>query len=185
MRTKVPTADKDQAIILPKLRVTAKESVQPSRQACSRVRSAAFSHIIFDRTEEGGIALFLLGYHVVLAVKALWCSRRKAPLRSSTESASPSLDRCAATWISPAPGNSARAMTGRQIMTTSIISLIAQLDKGSSRPATSDEIIAAARDHMSRRVRRGTQLSSPKATRDYLSLKLVSLEREVFAVITR
>jgi DNA repair protein RadC len=68
-------------------------------------------------------------------------------------------------------------------MTTSTISLIAQLQDGSSRPATSDEIIAAARDHMSRRVRRGTHLSSPKATRDYLSLKLGSLEREVFAVI--
>jgi DNA repair protein RadC len=65
----------------------------------------------------------------------------------------------------------------------STLSLIAQLDNGSSRPATSDEIITAARDHMSRRVRRGTQLSSPKATRDYLSLKLGSLEREVFAVI--
>jgi DNA repair protein RadC len=36
---------------------------------------------------------------------------------------------------------------------------------------------------MSRRVRRGTQLTSPKATRDYLSLKLGTLEREVFAVI--
>jgi len=36
---------------------------------------------------------------------------------------------------------------------------------------------------VSRRVRLGTHLSSPKATRDYLSLKLGSLEREVFAVI--
>jgi len=68
-------------------------------------------------------------------------------------------------------------------MNTSTISLIAQLDDGSSRPATADEIIAAAREHMSRRVRRGTQLTSPKATRDYLSLKLGTLEREVFAVI--
>jgi DNA repair protein RadC len=68
-------------------------------------------------------------------------------------------------------------------MTTSIISLIAQLQDGSCRPATSDEIITAARDRMSRRVRRGTQLTSPKATRDYLTLKLGSLEREVFAVI--
>jgi DNA repair protein RadC len=68
-------------------------------------------------------------------------------------------------------------------MNTSTISLIAQLDDGSSRPATAEEIIAAAREHMSRRVRRGTQLSSPKATRDYLSLKLGTLEREVFAVI--
>jgi DNA repair protein RadC len=51
------------------------------------------------------------------------------------------------------------------------------------RDATADEIISAAREHMSRRVRRGTQLTSPKATRDYLSLKLGTLEREVFAVI--
>jgi DNA repair protein RadC len=68
-------------------------------------------------------------------------------------------------------------------MNTSTTSLIAQLPDGSSRPATGEEIIAAAREHMSRRVRRGTLLSSPKATRDYLSLKLGSLEREVFAVI--
>jgi DNA repair protein RadC len=68
-------------------------------------------------------------------------------------------------------------------MTTSIISLIVQLDNGNSRPATADEIIAAARDHMSRRVRRGTCLSSPKATRDFLTLKLGTLEREVFSVI--
>jgi hypothetical protein len=44
-------------------------------------------------------------------------------------------------------------------MTTSTISLIAQLQDGSSRPATADEIIAAARDHMSRRVRSGTPQS--------------------------
>jgi DNA repair protein RadC len=68
-------------------------------------------------------------------------------------------------------------------MNASTISLLAQFDDGSSRPATAEEIIAAAREHMSRRVRRGTQLTSPKATRDYLSLKLGTLEREVFAVI--
>jgi DNA repair protein RadC len=68
-------------------------------------------------------------------------------------------------------------------MNTSTISLVAQLEDGSSRPATAEEIISAAREHMSRRVRRGTHLTNPKATRDYLSLKLGSLEREVFAVI--
>jgi DNA repair protein RadC len=68
-------------------------------------------------------------------------------------------------------------------MTTSTLSLIAQLHDGSSRPATPEEIIAAAREHISHRVRRGTQLSNPKATRDYLTLKLGTLEREVFAVI--
>ena len=34
------------------------------------------------------------------------------------------------------------------------------------REASFEEIIAAAREHMSRRVRRGTHLTSPKATRD-------------------
>jgi DNA repair protein RadC len=68
-------------------------------------------------------------------------------------------------------------------MNTSAISLIAQLADGSSRAATPEEIISAAREHMSRRIRRGTQLTSPKATRDYLSLKLGTLEREVFVVI--
>jgi DNA repair protein RadC len=61
--------------------------------------------------------------------------------------------------------------------------LITQLADGTIRPATAEEIIAAAREHMSHRVRRGTSLSSPKATRDYLALKLGTLEREVFAVI--
>jgi len=68
-------------------------------------------------------------------------------------------------------------------MTTSNFALIAHLDDGTTRPATADEIITAARSHMSRRIRRGTQLASPKATRDYLALKLGTLEREVFAVI--
>ena len=51
------------------------------------------------------------------------------------------------------------------------------------REASFEEIIRTARERMSRRVRRGTQLSSPRVTREYLALKLGLLEREVFAVI--
>jgi DNA repair protein RadC len=51
------------------------------------------------------------------------------------------------------------------------------------REASFDEILAAAREQMSRRVRRGTSLTSPRAARDYLALKLGTLEREVFAVL--
>jgi DNA repair protein RadC len=68
-------------------------------------------------------------------------------------------------------------------MNTSTISLIAHFADGSERRATGEEIIAAARHYMSRRVRRGTPLGSPKASREFLSLKLGTLEREVFAVI--
>jgi hypothetical protein len=53
-------------------------------------------------------------------------------------------------------------------MNTSTLALIAQFDDGCSRPATGEEIIAADREHMSRRIRRGTQLTSPKDTREYL-----------------
>ncbi|SRR5258708_15333182 len=68
-------------------------------------------------------------------------------------------------------------------MNASPISFIAQFEDGSKRAATSEEIVAAARGCMSRRVRRGTQLGSPRVTREFLSLKLGELEREVFAVI--
>jgi DNA repair protein RadC len=51
------------------------------------------------------------------------------------------------------------------------------------REATYQEILNAACEQMSLRVRRGTSLSSPRATRDYLALKLGNLEHEVFAVL--
>ena len=66
---------------------------------------------------------------------------------------------------------------------TNTISLLAQLADGKTRPATADEIIAAAREHLSHRVRRGVTLSSPKATRDFLSLKLGDREFESFCCL--
>jgi len=51
--------------------------------------------------------------------------------------------------------------------TSKTISLLAQAKDGSSRPATADEIIDAARELISRRVRRGTSLNSPKLTREF------------------
>ena len=63
------------------------------------------------------------------------------------------------------------------------ICLMIETDSGEHRAATSDEIIAAARECLSRKVRRGTSLASPRATKEYLSLKLGTLEHEVFAVL--
>lgn len=54
---------------------------------------------------------------------------------------------------------------------------------GTQRPATAEEVIAAGREHLSRWVRRGCALTSPQATRDYLALKLGTLDHEVFAVM--
>ena len=54
---------------------------------------------------------------------------------------------------------------------------------GRAVPATADEIIAAAREEISRQVRRGSALLSPKATRDYLTLKLGNREFESFCCL--
>jgi DNA repair protein RadC len=55
--------------------------------------------------------------------------------------------------------------------------------QGAFIPATGDTIIEAAKAEMNRRVRRGTTLNSPRATRDFLSLKLGNKDHEVFALI--
>ncbi len=51
------------------------------------------------------------------------------------------------------------------------------------RVATATEIIAAARRAMTRRVRRGIPLDSPHAVRDFLTMKLGTLEHETFVVL--
>lgn len=54
---------------------------------------------------------------------------------------------------------------------------------GATRPATTDEILDAARAILARQVRRGTALSNPRTTRDFLKLRLAGHDHEVFAVL--
>src|SRR6202035_5406331 len=54
---------------------------------------------------------------------------------------------------------------------------------GSLVPATAEQIIAAARERIAHRLRRGSTLSSPQATRDFLTLTLGSREFESFCAI--
>jgi hypothetical protein len=56
-------------------------------------------------------------------------------------------------------------------------------EHGELRPATVAEVIAAARRSMTRRVRRGAALDSPRAVREFLALKLGTLEHEIFCVL--
>src|ERR1700743_872163 len=56
-------------------------------------------------------------------------------------------------------------------------------DHADFRPATPQELIAAARVAIARRFRRGSCLESPGAVRDYLRLSLTELEHEVFCMI--
>ncbi len=56
-------------------------------------------------------------------------------------------------------------------MKAEITLLIRDAGNDTVREATGTEILEAARAYLSKRLRRGTTLSSPKATRDYLSLR--------------
>jgi DNA repair protein RadC len=55
--------------------------------------------------------------------------------------------------------------------------------EGSYREATFDEIMTAARHALALRVRKGTPMQSPKASRDFLMMKLADREHEVFTLI--
>lgn len=60
--------------------------------------------------------------------------------------------------------------------------LLVRDPQGDYREATADEVLTAARRVLSRRVRRGTALTSPALARDVLRVRLGPLEHEVFAV---
>jgi len=51
------------------------------------------------------------------------------------------------------------------------------------RTATLEEIMTGARQALALRIRKGTELTSPQRTRDYLMAKLGEREHEVFTVI--
>lgn len=54
---------------------------------------------------------------------------------------------------------------------------------GLARPATADEILDAARVILSRRIRRGASIANPRATREFLRLRLAIHDHEVFAIL--
>ena len=54
---------------------------------------------------------------------------------------------------------------------------------GVAEPATSEQILIAARQVLSHRVRRGATLSSPQKVRESLSMQLGHLDYEVFGLI--
>jgi DNA repair protein RadC len=55
--------------------------------------------------------------------------------------------------------------------------------RGVFRAASNEEVLIAAREILNRRVRRGVSLSSPLLVKDFLSVKLGSLEYELFCVL--
>jgi DNA repair protein RadC len=59
--------------------------------------------------------------------------------------------------------------------------LIRVAGSGTLREATGDEILGVAREYILKRIRRGTTLASPMATRDYLMLQSHDIERRCVA----
>ena len=51
------------------------------------------------------------------------------------------------------------------------------------RPATGEEILIAARHHVAARMRRGATLSSPKAVKEYLTIRFGTRNHEIFSII--
>jgi DNA repair protein RadC len=54
---------------------------------------------------------------------------------------------------------------------------------GAFEPATTEQILAAARQALAHRVRRGASLSSPQKVREYLTMRLGHLDHEIFGLI--
>lgn len=67
--------------------------------------------------------------------------------------------------------------------THSLFELSIREVNGQYRPATGDEVIQAARRAIARKFRRGTSLTTPTLTKDYLRLQLAPLEHEIFACV--
>lgn len=62
-------------------------------------------------------------------------------------------------------------------------SLMIKDEDGVYRHASSEEIIEAALSEVKRRFSRGTEITSPDKTKEFLQLKIGHLEHEVFAVL--
>jgi DNA repair protein RadC len=54
---------------------------------------------------------------------------------------------------------------------------------GAAEPATSEQILTAARQLLAGRVRRGALLTSPQRVREYLTVKLGALDHEIFGLV--
>lgn len=61
--------------------------------------------------------------------------------------------------------------------------LFIRLPDGSTKPASSKEILRAAQHALAHRMRRGASISSPQRVREYLSVRFGHLDYEVFSVI--
>jgi len=130
-----------------------------------------------DLVWKSAACLVFLFYTPFSAVKA--SARTLGPCSRAPSAA---LTACAAACDS-ALGQSRPRFKTESIMKTERTLLICDAGSGTLREATGDEVLGAAREYISRRIRRGAALTSPRATRDYLTLRFGMREHEIFCVI--
>lgn len=116
-------------------------------------------------------------YAIVLAVKAVRAGAKPPVLR---ESAAPSPDGCAAM-----AGSAARAIPPERNRSSTMSNhhLFVHRTDGTVEPATSQEVLAAARSVLAHRVRRGAVLGSPEKVGEYLAMRLGHLDYECFGLV--
>jgi DNA repair protein RadC len=68
-------------------------------------------------------------------------------------------------------------------MTMSSHNLYVQGVDGTLKPASSEQVLAAAHRVLAHRVRRGASLTSPQKVREYLTVRLGHLDYEMFGII--
>ena len=145
--------------------------------ACARVALAKCRVV----ARVGGL-LFSPRYHVVLGVKV--CAHR-VRLRPGGRFLNPDTLRCDVVRRSraiPPDTDRSTAMSSTHL-SLDPSSLLVHDVQGDYRPASADEVLQAAMHVVGQQVRRGAVLSSPQAVRDFLRVKLGTLEHEVFAVL--
>lgn len=75
------------------------------------------------------------------------------------------------------------AADSADVAQSSVFQLSIREANGQYRQATGEEVIQAARRAIARKFRRGTSLTTPRLTQDFLRLQLAPLEYEIFSCI--
>jgi DNA repair protein RadC len=90
----------------------------------------------------------------------------------------------AAVFLAKTEGNAGRQERAMALQKEfNFRALMTKDEEGRYRLATGDEIIEAAMSEMNRRFARGTAITDPGKTKEFLQLRLSHLEHEVFAVL--
>src|SRR3546814_1373713 len=91
-----------------------------------------------------------------------------------------SSDVCSSDLAATAPGNSARFRSTLMSSSSSLSALYVRDGRGRYQRAEADQILEAARRLVDQRLQRGVTLSDPSVAKEFLRLRMATLEHAVF-----